>query len=188
MKSKLHGQSGELNSEIVKSFDLRHQLGLLNEQVSSKSAELINLLTTIDSLKVEIDHLKLDRDNSQARLMDIQIQYDKLTNTCSMYEIKLNEQEERETELKLQVQHVREMHENVVQEKVRSQTEYTDAHMRVNKAEQALKDKIEEVENVSRSYSTKISIERSVFSLVEKSSKIVQSRYQRIGEIWRRFT
>ena len=150
MKNKLHNQSGELNSEIVKSFDLRHQLGLLNEQVSLKSAEIVNLLTNIDSLKVEIDHLKLDRDNSQSRLMDLQIQYDKLTNTCSMYEMKLNEQEERETELKLQVQHVREMHENIVQEKVRSQTEYTDAQMRVNKAEQALKDKMEEVENLKK--------------------------------------
>ena len=150
MKNKLHSQSSELNSEIVKSFDLRHQLGLLNEQVALKSAELVNLLTNIDSLKVEIDHLKLDRDNSQTRLMDLQIQYDKLTNTCSMYEMKLNEQEERETELKLQVQHVREMHENIVQEKVRSQTEYTDAQMRVNKAEQALQDKIEEVENLKK--------------------------------------
>ncbi len=37
LKNKLHAQSGELNSEIVKSFDLRHQLGLLNEQVSLKS-------------------------------------------------------------------------------------------------------------------------------------------------------
>ncbi|CAF4910640.1 unnamed protein product, partial [Rotaria sp. Silwood1] len=147
LKSKLHGQSGELNSEIVKSFDLRHQLGLLNEQVSLKSAEIINLLTKIDSLKVEIDHLKLDRDTCQSRLIDLQMQYDKLTNTCSMYEIKLNEQEERETQLKLQVQQVREMHENIVQEKVRSQTEYTDAQIRVTKAEQALKDKIEEVEN-----------------------------------------
>ena len=69
-----------------------------------------------------------------------------------MYEMKLNEQEERETELKLQVQQIREMHENVVHEKVRSQTEYTDAQMRVAKAEQALKDKIEEVENVSIIY------------------------------------
>jgi hypothetical protein len=77
------------------------------------------------------------------------MQYDRLANTCSMYESKLNEQEERETELKLQVQQVREMHENIVHEKVRSQTEYTDAQMRVSKAEQALKDKIEEVENVS---------------------------------------
>lgn len=150
LKNKLHSQSGELNSEIVKSFDLRHQLGLLNEQVALKSAELVNLLTNIDSLKVEIDHLKLDRDNSQTRLMDLQIQYDKLTNTCSMYEMKLNEQEERETELKLQVQHVREMYENIVHEKVRSQTEYTDAQMRVNKAEQALQDKIEEVENLKK--------------------------------------
>ncbi|CAF3437721.1 unnamed protein product [Rotaria sp. Silwood1] len=150
LKSKLHGQSGELNSEIVKSFDLRHQLGLLNEQVSLKSAEIINLLTKIDSLKVEIDHLKLDRDTCQSRLIDLQMQYDKLTNTCSMYEIKLNEQEERETQLKLQVQQVREMHENIVQEKVRSQTEYTDAQIRVTKAEQALKDKIEEVENLKR--------------------------------------
>ena len=66
-----------------------------------------------------------------------------------MYEMKLNEQEERETELKLQVQQVREMHENIVQEKVRSQTEYTGAQMKVTKIEQALKDKIEEVENVS---------------------------------------
>lgn len=66
-----------------------------------------------------------------------------------MYESKLNEQEERETALKLQVQQVREMHENIVQEKVRSQTEYTDAQMKVSKIEQALKDKIEEVENVS---------------------------------------
>ncbi|UJR08846.1 hypothetical protein I4U23_013100 [Adineta vaga] len=150
LKSKLHGQSGELNSEIVKSFDLRHQLGLLNEQVSLKSAEIVSLLTTIDSLKVEIDHIKLDRDNSQSRLIDTQMQYDKLTNTCSMYEMKLNEQEERETELKLQVQQVREMHENIVHEKVRSQTEYTDAQMRVSKAEQALKDKIEEVENLKK--------------------------------------
>ncbi|CAF3482519.1 unnamed protein product [Rotaria sp. Silwood1] len=150
LKSKLHGQSGELNSEIVKSFDLRHQLGLLNEQVSLKSAEIINLLTKIDSLKVEIDHLKLDRDTCQSRLIDLQMQYDKLTNTCSMYEIKLNEQEERETQLKLQVQQVREMHENIVQEKVRSQTEYTDAQIRVTKVEQALKDKIEEVENLKR--------------------------------------
>lgn len=66
-----------------------------------------------------------------------------------MYESKLNEQEERETELKLQVQHVREMHENFLQEKVRSQTEYTDAQMKVTKIEQTLKEKIEEVENVS---------------------------------------
>jgi len=73
-----------------------------------------------------------------------------------MYEIKLNEQEERETELKLQVQQVREMHENIVHEKVRSQTEYTDAQIRVTKVEQALKDKIEEVENVSHSYSKEI--------------------------------
>ena len=149
MKSKLHGQSSELNSEIVKSFDLRHQLGLLNEQVALKSGEIVNLLTNIDSLKVEIDHIKLDRDNSQTRLNDLQMQYDRLTNTCSMYEVKLNEQEERETELKLQVKQVREMHENIVHEKVRSQTAYTDAKMRVTKAEQALKDKIEEVENVS---------------------------------------
>jgi len=115
-----------------------------------KSAEIVNLLTTIDSLKVEIDHIKLDRDNCQTRLRDLQIQYDKLSNTCSMYEMKLNEQEERETELKLQVQQVREMHENIVQEKVRSQTEYTDAQMRVTKADQALKDKIEEVENLKK--------------------------------------
>lgn len=149
LKCKLHGQSSELNSEIVKSFDLRHQVGLLNEQVSLKSAEIVNLLTNIDSLKVEIDHVKLDRDSVQARLIDLQIQYDKLTNTCSMYEMKLNEQEERETELKLQVQHVREMHENIVHDKVRSQTDYTEAQMKASKAEQALKDKIEEVENVS---------------------------------------
>ncbi|CAF2949965.1 unnamed protein product [Rotaria sp. Silwood2] len=150
LKSKLHGQSGELNSEIVKSFDLRHQLSIFNEQVSLKSAEIVNLLTKIDSLKVEIDHLKLDRDSCQSRFIDLQMQYDKLTNTCSMYEIKLNEQEEREIQLKLQVQQVREMHENIVQDKVRSQTEYTDAQMRVTKAEQALKDKIEEVENLKR--------------------------------------
>ena len=184
MKNKLHGQSGELNSEIVKSFDLRHQLGQLNEQVSHKSAEIVSLLTTIDSLKVEIDHIKLDRDNSQSRLMDLQMQYDKLTNTCSMYEIKLNEQEERETELKLQVQQVREMHENIVQEKVRSQTEFTDGQMRVNKAEQALKDKIEEVENVSQSsfFSTAV----TSLLLVEKSHAIVQSRCERTGEVRRR--
>jgi hypothetical protein len=91
--------------------------------------------------------------------MDVQIQYDKLSNTCSMYEMKLNEQEERETELKLQVQQVREMYENIVQEKVRSQTEYTDAQMKVSKIEQALKDKIEEVENVSLQQKTIISIE-----------------------------
>ncbi|CAF1184500.1 unnamed protein product [Rotaria sordida] len=150
LKSKLHSQSNELNSEIVKSFDLRHQLGLFNEHISLKSTEIINLLTKIDSLKVEIDHLKLDRDTCQSRLIDLQIQYDKLTNTCSMYEIKLNEQEEHETQLKLQVQQVRELHENIVQEKVRSQTEYTDAQIRVTKAEQALKDKIEEVENLKR--------------------------------------
>jgi chromosome segregation ATPase len=127
-----------------------------------------------------MDHIKLDRDNSQTRLMDLQIQYDRLTNTCSMYESKLNEQEERETELKLQVQHVREMHENTVQEKVRSQTEYTDAQIRVNKAEQALKDKIEEVENVS----LHIHSQMKIFLLVKKSSKIIQSRYQRTGKIW----
>jgi len=150
LKGKLHSQSNELNSEIVKSFDLRHQIGQLNEQVSLKSAEIVNLLNTIDSLKVDLDHIKLDRDNCQTRLSDLQIQYDKLTNTCSMYEIKLNEQEERETELKLQVQHVREMHETIVQDKLRSQTEYTDAQMRVNKAEQALKDKMEEVENLKK--------------------------------------
>ncbi|CAF0841450.1 unnamed protein product [Adineta steineri] len=150
LKSKLHGQSSELNSEIVKSFDLRHQLGLLNEQVSLKSAEIVSLLTKIDSLKVEIDHIKFDRDNCQTRLIDLQMQYDKLTNTCSMYESKLNEQEERETELKLQVQHVREMYESIIQEKVHSQTEYTDAQMKVSKAEQALKDKIEEVENLKK--------------------------------------
>jgi chromosome segregation ATPase len=131
-----------------------------------------------------MDHIRLDRDNCQTRLMDLQIQYDKLTNTCSMYEMKLNEQEERETELKLQVQHVREMHENIVQEKVRSQTEYTDAQIRVNKAEQALKDKIEEVENVS----LYIQSEMKIFLLVKKSSKIIQSRYQRTRKIWRRFT
>lgn len=152
LKTKLHSQSNELNSEIVKSFDLRHQLGQLNEQVTLKSAEIVNLLNTIDSLKVDLDHIKLDRDNCQTRLSDLQIQYDKLTNTCSMYEIKLNEQEERETELKLQVQHVREMHESILQDKLRSQTEYTDAQMRVNKAEQALKDKVEEVENVKDFY------------------------------------
>lgn len=149
MKSKLHNQSSELNSEIVKSFDLRHQLSLLNEQLALKSGEIVNLLTKIDSIKVETDHIKLDRDNIQIRFNDLQFQYDKLTNTCSMYESKLNEQEERETQLKLQVQQVREMHENIVQEKVRSQTEFTDAQMRVAKAEQALKDKMEEVENVS---------------------------------------
>ncbi len=144
---------------------------MFNEQISLKSAEIVNLLTTIDSLKVEIDHIKLDRDNSQSRLIDLQIQYDKLTNTCSMYEMKLNEQEERETELKLQVQQVREMHENIVQEKVRSQTEYTDAQMRVTKADQALKDKIEEVENVSLHIQIYIYIEQ--FFLVKKSGKII---------------
>jgi hypothetical protein len=88
-----------------------------------------------------------------------------------MYEMKLNEQEERETELKLQVQQVREMHENIVQEKVRSQTEYTDAQMRVTKADQALKDKIEEVENVSLHIQIYIYIEQ--FFLVKKSGKII---------------
>ncbi|CAM2722611.1 unnamed protein product [Rotaria socialis] len=190
LKSKLHGQSGELNSEIVKSFDLRHQLGLLNEQVSLKSAELISLLTKIDSLKVEIDHVKLDRDNSQSRLIDLQMQYDKLTNTCSMYESKLNEQEERETQLKLQVQQVREMHENILQEKVRSQTEYTDAQMKVSKAEQALKDKIEEVENLkkaARLYSQDIKeLEKYGEDLrehYEKSKVVHRKNEQELNEI-----
>ena len=111
--------------------------------------------------------------------MDIQIQYDKLTNTCSMYEMKLNEQEERETELKLQVQHVREMHENIVQEKVRSQTEYTDAQVRVNKVEQALKDKMEE-ENVS--LFNHISREKMVFVLVKKSWDYIVKIFERYGE------
>ena len=185
LKNKLHGQSSELNSEIVKSFDLRHQLGLLNEQVASKSSEIVNLLTTIDSLKVEIDHIKIDRDNSQSRLTDFQMQYDKLTNTCSMYEAKLNEQEERETELKLQMLHVRDMHESIVQEKMRSQTDYTDAQMRVNKAEQALKDKIEEVENVSPT-NLRSFVQRESRDLVQESRSIVQSRYQRIGKVRRR--
>jgi predicted nucleic acid-binding Zn-ribbon protein len=129
-----------------------------------KSAEIVNLLTTIDSFKVEIDHIKLDRDNCQSRLIDLQMQYDKLSNTCSMYEIKLNEQEERETELKLQVQQVREIHENTVQEKVRSQTEHTDGQIRVNKAEQALKDKMEEVENVSLSFKRKQTLFYFIFT------------------------
>ena len=70
-------------------------------------------------------------------------------NTCSMYETRLNEQEERETELKLQVQQVRELYENVVQEKIRSQTEYADVQMKITKIEQNLKEKIEEINNVN---------------------------------------
>jgi len=157
LKTRLNDQTLELDNEVLKSFDLRQQLHLLNEILAQKTSQINEQQRKIDNLiKIDIEQLKIDRQHVQQQLIELQLKYDHLTNQQQMYELKLLEQEEREMKLKLQVQQIRELHEQVLNEKQSGQTEKykleqfnIDLQQKQLEYEQNLRTKLEEIESVS---------------------------------------
>ncbi|CAF0756388.1 unnamed protein product [Didymodactylos carnosus] len=163
LKKKIQEQDIELNNKIVSNAELNVKLDeLMNkqQQLASTSNVTTEQLQKIHSLKYELDIIKVERDQTNSKLFDLQIKYDQLTRTIHTYEMKLNEQEENEAKLKLQAQNIRKAHETALNEK---QTELdhlkqsiTELEQKYEQSEKNLILKSKEMDNLKKTLVAKV--------------------------------